>query len=123
MNVVRWNFNATKPCSKPRADDPYAGLDLSTIAHVTVGSRCLVRPAPNKPAAEMRGVVRYLGPTLFAAGYWVGIQLDEPMGLHDGEVKGERYFQCGPKYGTFVRPGRVECGDFPEESLLSDEDI
>ncbi len=33
------------------------------------------------------GVVRYVGPTTFAVGTWVGIELDNAVGKHDGEVR------------------------------------
>merc|ERR1711998_297932 len=54
-------------------------------------------------------------------GYWVGVALDEPVGINDGTAKGNRYFEClGPKYGTFARPDKVTVGDFPD---LFDEEM
>lgn len=50
-------------------------------------------------------------------GYFVGIQLDEPMGTNNGSIKGYAYFNCPMKYGIFVRPSEVEVGDFPEVDL------
>ena len=47
------------------------------------------------------------------AGYWVGVQLDEPTGDTNGTVKGKQFFECPDKFGAFVRPNEVEVGDFP----------
>ncbi|KAA8644146.1 putative dynactin [Aspergillus tanneri] len=50
-----------------------------------------------------QATVRFVGTTHFAAGDWVGIELNEPTGKNDGAVQGERYFDCEPGYGMFVR--------------------
>ncbi|XP_045495500.1 kinesin-like protein KIF13A isoform X4 [Colias croceus] len=49
------------------------------------------------------GVVAYIGPTHFANGTWVGVELDAPTGKNDGSVAGIRYFECRPRHGIFVR--------------------
>lgn len=53
---------------------------------------------------ELMGTVKFLGPTEFAAGDWLGIELDEQAGKNDGSVKGKRYFESKPEHGIFVRP-------------------
>lgn len=56
---------------------------------------------------DEHGVVRFIGKTEFAAGEWVGIELQSPVGKNDGSINGTRYFLCEKpgNYGVFVRPG------------------
>ncbi|KAB0368529.1 hypothetical protein FD755_019563 [Muntiacus reevesi] len=53
------------------------------------------------------GIVRYVGPTDFQEGTWVGVELDLPSGKNDGSIGGKQYFRCNPGYGLLVRPDRV----------------
>lgn len=50
------------------------------------------------------GIVRYVGQTEFADGDWVGVELDSFDGKNDGSVQGQRYFECEPARGMFLRP-------------------
>ncbi|KZF19894.1 hypothetical protein L228DRAFT_285295 [Xylona heveae TC161] len=50
------------------------------------------------------GYIHFVGTTHFAPGEWVGIELEEATGKNDGAVQGQRYFECEPGYGMFVRP-------------------
>ncbi|KAI5303661.1 hypothetical protein KEM56_007319, partial [Ascosphaera pollenicola] len=54
-----------------------------------------------------RAVIQFAGITSFAPGDWLGIRLDEPTGKNDGSVQGERYFDCEPGHGMFIRPTAV----------------
>uniref|UniRef100_A0A667YXF1 Kinesin family member 13B n=1 Tax=Myripristis murdjan TaxID=586833 RepID=A0A667YXF1_9TELE len=60
--------------------------------------------------ANKCGTVRYVGPTDFAEGTWVGVELEVPAGKNDGSVGGKHYFHCNPGYGVLVRPDRVSRG-------------
>eukprot|EP00042_Codosiga_hollandica_P017560 m.48735 g.48735 ORF g.48735 m.48735 type:complete len:257 (+) comp47783_c0_seq4:100-870(+) len=105
------------------------------------GSRCEVTVQGQPPK---RGVVMFVGSktcirfpcfvcsslansaegqTQFQPGWWIGVKYDEPVGKHDGSVGGVKYFQCENKYGAFVRPNCVKVGDYPEELLLSDDEM
>ncbi|KAJ1993735.1 hypothetical protein H4R33_000527 [Dimargaris cristalligena] len=53
------------------------------------------------------GTVRFMGPTEFAAGKWIGVELDHPDGKNDGSVNGKTYFQCRPNFGVFVRSSQL----------------
>ncbi|XP_007937006.1 CAP-Gly domain-containing linker protein 4 [Orycteropus afer afer] len=53
------------------------------------------------------GTVRYVGPTDFASGVWLGLELRSAKGKNDGAVGDKRYFTCKPNHGVLVRPSRV----------------
>jgi len=59
------------------------------------------------------GIVRYIGGVKFASGEWVGLELEEAKGMHDGSVMGVPYFACAPKHGAFVQPGQLRPSDEP----------
>ncbi|CAM8950966.1 unnamed protein product [Rhodiola kirilowii] len=87
-------------------------------ASIKFGDRCQVEPG------EKRGVVKFVGQAeSLAPGLWVGIQYDEPLGKHDGMVKGTRYFQCPPHHGGMVRPEKVKVGDYPERDPFEEDEI
>jgi len=88
-----------------------------SVAGIEVGMRCEVMPG------KRRGTVMFVGDiSALKEGPWVGVKLDEPVGKNDGTVKGERIFECGPAYGTFVRGKNITVGDFPERDLLDSDD-
>ncbi|KAK2590087.1 hypothetical protein QQS21_012233 [Conoideocrella luteorostrata] len=87
---------------------------------IQVGKRCRVGGEDTR-----RGVVKYVGEVKDipnGIGLWVGVQLDEPVGKNDGSIDGNRYWgEPSPmKHGVFVRPERVEIGDFPPMDDLED---
>eukprot|EP00403_Amphidinium_massartii_P008243 CAMPEP_0178424224 /NCGR_PEP_ID=MMETSP0689_2-20121128/28099_1 /TAXON_ID=160604 /ORGANISM="Amphidinium massartii, Strain CS-259" /LENGTH=343 /DNA_ID=CAMNT_0020045853 /DNA_START=56 /DNA_END=1087 /DNA_ORIENTATION=+ len=47
------------------------------------------------------GTVKYVGKVGFGSGEWVGIQLDQPNGMHEGKLFDVEYFSCPPKTGVF----------------------
>ncbi|XP_061748251.1 kinesin-like protein KIF13B [Nerophis ophidion] len=77
-----------------RCRDDAAPDWLTEGVHVTIGS-------------SKAGTVRYVGATQFAEGVWAGVELDSPVGKHDGSVGGRRYFQCRAAHGVMVRPDRL----------------
>ncbi|XP_071711778.1 tubulin-folding cofactor B-like isoform X2 [Rutidosis leptorrhynchoides] len=105
----------TNSAQASKTDDDYM-KDISM--NIKVGDRCEVEPG------EKRGVVKYVGKAEgLGAGFWVGIQYDEPLGKHDGLVKGTRFFECPPLHGAMVRPDKVKVGDYPERDPFEDEEI
>ena len=100
-------------------DDDAQELDprVMLVPELLPGDRCKTEPGGRN--AE----VRFVGKVPGMRGFWVGVQYDEPVGKNDGTAKGTRYFECPPKYGGFLRPDKIEVGDFPEDDLfMSDED-
>ncbi|XP_024542204.1 tubulin-folding cofactor B-like [Selaginella moellendorffii] len=78
-------------------------------ASIKVGDRCEI------VAGQKRGEVMYVGRVEgLPAGFWIGIQCDEPVGKHDGMVKGKRYFTCPNGHGVMLRPDKLKVGDYPE---------
>ncbi|KAL8708519.1 MAG: hypothetical protein Q9220_006571 [cf. Caloplaca sp. 1 TL-2023] len=57
--------------------------------------------------------VQFVGQTKFAAGDWIGVELESATGKNDGSVQGERYFECQPQHGMFVRPSATTILDQP----------
>ena len=53
------------------------------------------------------GYIRFIGDTQFAPGLWIGVEFDGPDGKNDGSVMGERYFDCEPDHGMFLREGGI----------------
>ena len=38
---------------------------------------------------------------------WYGVELDEPVGRHDGTVQGVRYFAANDNHGVFVTESKL----------------
>lgn len=54
-----------------------------------------------------RGMVRFVGPTDFADGEWVGLELERAEGRNSGEINGRVYFSCAPSHGLFVKRSQI----------------
>jgi tubulin-folding cofactor B len=120
-SVLAWKKN-----QKLGRFDPNAGtVEEQKIAAIAreVAERNIVIGARCKLGDDRRGEVKYVGEIkeIPGLGAWVGIALDEPTGKNDGSVKGAKYFECKAAHGVFVRPERVEVGDFPVLDDLGDE--
>lgn len=91
---------------------------------IEAGKRCRVGGDDTR-----RGLIQYVGEVKEIAGgggTWVGVQLDEPVGKNDGSISGTRYWgeASAMKHGVFVRPERVEVGDYgPLEDMEELEEI
>lgn len=87
---------------------------------IQVGKRCRVGGEDSR-----RGTVKYVGEVKEipgGLGPWIAVCLDEPVGKNDGSIAGTRYWgeESALKHGVFVRPERVEIGDWPILDDLED---
>jgi len=67
------------------------------------------------------GVVKYVGRTDFAPGIWLGMELRNPKGKHDGQIGGRRYFQTKINHGVMIRPKMASVHGINGEELLKPE--
>ncbi|PYI04271.1 hypothetical protein BO78DRAFT_175720 [Aspergillus sclerotiicarbonarius CBS 121057] len=144
-SVLAWKKNQKLGRFDPNALTPEESLrqqsekDAAEIQQrgIAVAQRAIV--LPSSPPHIRRGTVRFIGPVptipypgvdpkiaqldAGALPLWVGIELDEPLGKNDGSVGGQRFFTCPNKTGVFIKPEKVEVGDFPPLELddLDDE--
>jgi CAP-Gly domain-containing linker protein 1 len=84
-----------------RTPSPFGGKS----GGMQVGERVIVSSATG---GTKMGILKYLGPTDFAAGQWCGVELDKGHpGKNDGSVGGKRYFTCEDGRGLFVPISKV----------------
>jgi tubulin-folding cofactor B len=109
------------PTAPSREEAKVAALKEEVVQRgIEVGKRCRVGGEDTR-----RGEVKYVGDVEEipgGAGPWVGVHLDEPVGKNDGSISGKRYWgqPSELKHGVFVRPERVEIGNFPALDDLED---
>ena len=110
--------HATPPVSVPttkelQASSKAAHSKSNTAATVNeagfpdgfeVGKRCSVT------GHDCNGVIRFLGPHAESGKLRVGVELDKPVGKHNGSPKGtdHTYFTCPKKHGIMVPHGKVQ---------------
>lgn len=112
-------FKEQMASKNPVADDKQKSDNQmeELCANIKVGDRCEVEPGAKRGTVKFVGKAEALG-----RGFWVGVQYDEPLGKHDGMVKGIRFFECPQGHGAIVRPEKVKVGDFPERDPFDEED-
>lgn len=118
-------FDPSAPSLEEREKAKHQAYEKDiTDRGIEVGKRCRVGEDNGR-----RGEVVYVGEVdkIPGGGKWIGVKLDEPVGKNDGSLDGKRYWGeivegGGPKYGVFVRPERVEVGDWPALDDLDDLD-
>ncbi|KAL9652486.1 hypothetical protein ABK040_000058 [Willaertia magna] len=114
----KWKKKHIDPYVKPKEPTKEEEMfnNPEIIQGIKKGDRCEIQNE-----IKSRGTVKFVGKVSHSTGYWVGVQLDEPIGNNDGSVKGKRYFLCPQGFGTFSRPTEIKVGDYPEESYDFEE--
>ena len=74
---------------------------VNALADFEIGDRVSVT-GPN--GTRNVGTLLFKGNVQFAPGIWAGVELDRPVGRHDGIENDTRYFRCRPNHGVLV-PG------------------
>ncbi|XP_046633510.1 CAP-Gly domain-containing linker protein 4-like isoform X2 [Daphnia pulicaria] len=67
------------------------------------------------------GVIKYIGRVQFAEGIWLGLEMRDHVGRHDGCVQGHRYFNCKANRGIMVRPSSVTVRGINGATLIKPE--
>ncbi|KAL4996152.1 CAP Gly-rich domain-containing protein [Aspergillus recurvatus] len=144
-SVLAWKKNQKLGRFDPNALSPVEAMaeqarkDKEQVEkrYISVSKRAII--LPSSPPHVRRGTIRFVGrvPAIPVPGVdvetvdtsalpiWVGIELDEPTGKNDGSVNGKQYFTCRNRCGVFVKPEKVQVGDFPPLGLDNelDEDM
>lgn len=105
-------------------DEDGEDIGPDSVEGMAVDMRCQVAPGGRRGTIQYVGEVPELKAT-DAAGQWVGIRFDEPVGKSNGTIGGTNYFDAMEKFGGFCRGKNVRVGDFPERDIfdeLSDDE-
>ena len=80
---------------------------IAERTEVRVGDRVWVKEVVHDKGCK--GTIRFMGSVDFVddMSEWLGIELDSPLGRHDGTVQGVRYFAAGQDRGVFVTMNKV----------------
>lgn len=60
-----------------------------------------------KTVMNKRGRIRFIGKTKFGNGIWIGVELEDTVGINDGSIMDVRYFTCPKNKGVFVRHDKL----------------
>mmetsp|Transcript_43742 Transcript_43742/g.101010 ORF Transcript_43742/g.101010 Transcript_43742/m.101010 type:complete len:731 (-) Transcript_43742:37-2229(-) len=81
-----------------------AAFEIEAHDHVDVQQRRLLLGMRVLWRGVHAGEIRFIGAVKNKDGVWVGLDLDEPVGRHNGTLDGVHYFACNANHGMLVRP-------------------
>ncbi|XP_035829126.1 CAP-Gly domain-containing linker protein 3 [Aplysia californica] len=90
------NMNRSRTPTRPSRQS----LSLSRVPGQSTAQ--VLEPGVTVLCNNELGVIRYMGPTEFGEGTWLGIELRKPKGKNDGSVQGKRYFTCPDNCGLLI---------------------
>jgi ADP-ribose pyrophosphatase len=74
---------------------------MASLSDVQIGMRLVVKTLNGE---KKKGIIRFIGETDFATGTFLGLEMDEPVGNHNGSWQGSNYYKCKPHHGIFCWP-------------------
>ncbi|TRY74970.1 hypothetical protein TCAL_11612 [Tigriopus californicus] len=78
---------------------------------IRVGDRVNVKDLQTAPGVpeECKGTIKFIGEVEFMhdENRWIGVELDEPLGRHNGTVQGVEYFKAPLNTGVFVTDAKL----------------
>eukprot|EP01147_Barroeca_monosierra_P002043 gene2043-5113_t len=102
VGKVEKEKSTKKKKSKPSR---WAQVNQMPVVDFKVGDCVIVENSHQGPS---QAIVHYMGMVSFGDGPWVGVELQDRPGKHDGTKENVRYFTCPPGTGMFVRPDKVK---------------
>lgn len=73
---------------------------IDEMPSFNIGDRVLV-------GGVQPGTLKFKGPTIFANGFWAGVELDKSEGSNNGTYDGVVYFECDECHGIFAPPDKI----------------
>ena len=105
-----WSAGGSSASPLPYSPAPAARVYGSTTkwSHADLSDNWTRVEIKMREGGKVLGWLRYVGELQTARskpGMWLGVELDERVGKHNGTLNGKTYFKCQKMHGMFVRPG------------------
>jgi len=81
----------------------------SVLPRVCIGDRIYVKQH------QSYGILRFVGNISDKDGCWYGVELEDPLGEHNGSLDDRQYFECGDYCGIFCEAKHIESKRAPKK--------